>query len=157
MGLPVLTFPGKTFAARFCHSIVYAAGLPDLICTGPADYVARAISFGRDPKSLQAVRDQLAANRETSVLRDMPGLARRLEDIYWEMQGEAERGETPVPDLRNMDVYYEIGAELVQANLVYQDDATYRAQYLDRLSALHDFAPIPFDDRLWTAEAAAKR
>lgn len=157
VGLPVLTFPGKTFAARFCHSIVHAAGLPDLICNGPEDYVARAIAFGRDPKSLQAVRDQLAANRETSVLRDMPGLARRLEDIYWEMQGEAERGETPVPDLRNMDVYYEVGAELVQANLVYQDDAAYRAQYLDKLAALHDFAPIPFDDRLWTAEAAARR
>lgn len=157
VGLPVLTFPGKTFAARFCHSIVHAAGLADLICNGPEDYVARAIALGRDPKALQKVRDQLAASRETSILRDMPGLARRLEDIYWEMQEEAERGETPVPDLRNLDAYYEVGAELVQANLVYQDDATYRAQYLDRLAALHDFAPIPFDDRLWTAEAAARR
>jgi hypothetical protein len=102
------------------------------------------------------VREQLAARRETSVLRDMPGLARRLEDIYWEMQDEAERGETPVPDLRNLDVYYEIGAELVQSNLVYQDDATYRAHYLEKLAALHDFAPIPFDDRLWTPEAARR-
>jgi predicted O-linked N-acetylglucosamine transferase (SPINDLY family) len=157
VGLPVLTYPGKTFAARFCHSIVHAAGIPQLLCSGPDDYVARAIAYGKDPKSLQPVRDQLAANRETSVLRDMAGLARRLEDIYWEMQEEAERGETPVPDLRNLDTYYEVGAELVQANLTWQDDASYRAQYLDRLAALHDFAPIPFDNRLWTAEAAARR
>ncbi len=156
VGLPVLTYPGKTFAARFCHSIVHAAGLPELICSGPQDYVARAIAYGRERKALQAVRDQLAARRETSVLRDMPGLARRLEDIYWEMQEEAERGETPVPDLRNLDVYYEVGAELVQANLVYQDDAAYRAQYLEKLAAQHDFAPIPFDSRLWTAEAARR-
>lgn len=156
VGLPVLTYPGKTFAARFCHSIVHAAGLPELICSGPQDYIARAVDYGRDPRALQAVRDQLAARRETSVLRDMPGLARRLEDIYWEMQEEAERGETPVPDLRNLDVYYEVGAELVQANLVYQDDAAYRAQYLEKLAAQHDFAPIPFDSRLWTAEAVRR-
>ena len=156
VGLPVLTYPGKTFAARFCHSIVDAAGIPELICRDPEDYVARAIAYARDTKSLKKIRDALAARRDQSVLRDIPGLARRLEEIYWEMQGEAERDETPVPDLRNLDVYYEIGAELVLANLVYQDEQTYRQQYLQKLKALNDFAPIPFDNRLWTAEAAAQ-
>lgn len=157
MGLPVLTFAGKSFAARFCHSIAIAAGTPGLVSSNPDDYVAKAIGFARDRKSLAAVREHLKTHREKSVLRDIPALARRIEELFWQMQGEAERGETPVPDLRNLDVYYEIGAELVQQHIEYADNATYRQRYLDRLKALHDFAPIAFDNRLWTAEAAAAK
>ena len=73
------------------------------------------------------------------------------------MQGECERGETPVPDLRNLDLYYDIGAELVQANIVFQDDQTYRQQYLDKLRSWNDYEPIPHDRRLWTEAAALKR
>lgn len=155
VGLPVLTFPGKSFAARFCSSVVAATGVPELICDGPEDYVAKAIAFARAPATLKVLRDKIQANRETSALRDIPGLARRLEELYWQMQGEAERGETPVPDLRNLDVYYEIGTELVMENLDFVDEQTYRARYLEKLRQWHEFSAIPFDNRLWTAEALA--
>ena len=35
MTLPVLTMPGKTFASRFCSSVVRAAGVGDLVCATP--------------------------------------------------------------------------------------------------------------------------
>jgi len=151
MGLPVLTFPGRSFAARFCHSIVHAAGVPELLCSDPENYVAKAIGYAKNPASLKAIRDQLAARRESSVLRDIPGLARRLEEIFWEMQGECERGETPVPDLRNMEIYYEIGADLVQAHIEYCDDGDYRRHYRERLADWDDQSPIEADNRLWSS------
>ncbi|WP_137129723.1 glycosyl transferase [Rhizobium sp. FY34] len=155
VGLPVLTYPGKSFAARFCASIVSAAGIPELICENPGAYVEKAIAFASAPDTLQAIRQTLEARRDTSVLRDMPGLARRLEELFWQMQAKAERGETPVPDLANLDLYYEIGAELVDDNITFSDDETYRRQYHDRLAAYHDYAPIAPDRRLWPADPKA--
>ena len=54
-----------------------------------------------------------------------------------------------------MDVYYEIGAELVLENLEFVDEQTYRQRYLQKLREWHDYSPIPTDNRLWTSEAAA--
>lgn len=149
-GLPVLTLPGKSFASRFCSSIVTAAGVPELICASPEDYVARAIAYERDRESLLAVRESIARQRETSVLRDIPALARRLEEIYWEMQGECERGELPVPDLRNLDIYYEVGTEILQENVEFDDTVSYRQRYLDKLVKWNEYEPLRRDNRLWT-------
>jgi predicted O-linked N-acetylglucosamine transferase (SPINDLY family) len=151
MGLPVLTFPGKGFAARFCHSIVAAAGIPELICSNPEDYVARAIDLAQNGGKIEDLRKALAARREGSVLRDIPALARRLEELFWQMQGECERGETPVPDLRNLDTYYEIGAELAAKHIDFVDDGAYRKRYRSRLAAWNDFAGLAHDARLWPA------
>ncbi len=150
-GLPVLTIAGKSFASRFCASIVTAAGIPELVCGDPDDYVRMAIALAESPDRLAAVRESLAQQRETCALRDMPGLARRLEELFWQMQGEAERGETPVPDLRNLDVYYEIGATLAARGIEFEDDAAYRARYREELIVLDDFAPLAPDARLWPA------
>ncbi len=149
MGLPVLTVPGKSFAARFCASIVAAAGIPEMICTTPEEYNARAIAFARDPQALQLVRNALQARRETCALRDIPALARRLEDLFWQMQGEAERGETPVPDLRNLDTYYEVGAQKVLSEVSFEDEETYRSAYLSMLAKWNVHEPLQPDMRLW--------
>lgn len=155
VGLPVLTVPGKGFASRFCSSIVKAAGAPQLICETPDEYMSKAVYLAQNPEVLTAIRQSIWAQRETSVLRDIPGLARRLEDLYWQMQGEAERGETPVPDLANLDLYYEIGCEVMQQNIEFDDEAAFRQRYLEKLREYHAFSPIPFDRRLWTQATAA--
>ena len=154
VGLPVLTFPGKGFASRFCASIVSAAGAGELICDGPDDYVRKAVALAHDRPRLARIRQAIESGRDESVLRDIPGLARRLEVLYWQMQGECERGETPVPDLSNLDIYYEIGTEIMQANVEFEDDDAYRRRYVDKLRQWHAYSPIPHDRRLWTAEAA---
>jgi predicted O-linked N-acetylglucosamine transferase (SPINDLY family) len=148
-GLPVLTVSGKSFASRFCGSIVKAAGIPELVCADPDAYVQKAIAFARDPASLAAVKQSLQAQRETCALRDMDGLARRLEELYWQMQGDAERGELPVPDLRNLDIYYEVGAELAAAGIEFETDEAYRQRYRAELAALNEHAPLYPDARLW--------
>ena len=152
VGLPVLTYPGKSFAARFCASIVSAAGIPELICKDPQDYVLRAIELAKSPKRLAKIRADLQARRDDSVLRDMPGLARRLEDLFWQMQEEAERGETPVPDLANLDLCYEVGVELLDSHIAHCDEETYRQHYRDRLATFNAYAKIAPDNRLWPAD-----
>jgi predicted O-linked N-acetylglucosamine transferase (SPINDLY family) len=156
MGLPILTLKGRSFAARFCGSVVSAAGLADLVCATPEEFVARAIAFGRNPVSLAPYRERLNRARETSVLRDIPALTRSLEDAFWQMQSEAERGATPVPDLTNLDVYGEIGAALDLENVELLDDRAYLALYADRLAKWDAFSPLPADRRLWPARAGAK-
>jgi len=149
MGLPILTLQGRSFASRFCSSVIAAAGLEDLICHTPEAYVQRAIAFGRDPESVARYRDQLQLRRESSVLRDIPALARRLEELFWQMQSECERGATPQPDLTNLNIYYEIGAELDLENIELLDEQSYRSLYLERLAKWSAYAAIPPDKRFW--------
>lgn len=149
-GLPVLTFPGNSFATRVCASIVAAAGAPELICSGPDEYTRRAIAFAHDREALAAVRASLQHQRETCTLYDTPAFVRRLEELFWQMQGEAERGETPVPDLRNLDIYYEIGASIVLENVEFANERDYRQRYLEKLVEWNDYAPLVRDSRLWS-------
>lgn len=154
MGLPVLTLPGKSFASRFCSSIVKSAGVPELICATPDEYVRKAVALAGDRAELSRIRATVQAKRDTCALRDIPRLVRRLEELYWQMQGECERGETPVPDLSNMDMYYEIGVEVMAAEVEFEDEAAYRQRYRSRISQWHDFEPVSFDTRLWPSTDA---
>ena len=95
----------------------------------------------------------LQAQRETCALRDMDTLVQRLEELFWQMQGEAERGETPVPDLRNLGVYYEIGTELAAANIEFESEQAYRQRYLEQLRLIDEHAPLTPDARLWMGTA----
>ncbi|MDB5641141.1 MAG: domain protein component of TonB system [Hyphomicrobiales bacterium] len=148
-GLPIVTLRGRSFAARFCASVVSAAGLADMICDSADDYVERAIAFGRDPELLTPYRERLAANRDRSVLRDIPALVRQLERLFWKMQADGERGMAPTPDLTNLDVYFDIGVELDLENAETLSDADYRRVYCEKLAHWNDFSPLKTDTRLW--------
>jgi protein O-GlcNAc transferase len=62
-GVPVLTCMGETFAARVGASLLTAAGLPELICTSPQQFVDRAIHLAQRPQELQDLRDRLAQQK----------------------------------------------------------------------------------------------
>jgi hypothetical protein len=155
-GLPILTLEGRSFASRFCGSVVAAAGLDDLICATPEDYVRRAIAFGSDRARLAPYRERLLRERDGSVLRDIPALTRSLEEAFWRMQVECEHGAAPVPDLANLDIYYEIGTELNAKPIEFMDAGAYRALYLERLARWNDFSPIAPDRRLWMEDRNAR-
>ncbi|WP_363346011.1 glycosyl transferase [Methylocystis echinoides] len=148
-GVPVLTRPGRSFAARFCASVTRAAGLDALVCATFDEYVQKAIAIGSDRGLAQRYRAQLAQGRDASVLRDMNAAARRLEELYCDMRDARDADALPVPDLANLDVYYEIGAELEieRANLL--DDAAYFAAYHEKLEEWSRRAPLSPDARLW--------
>jgi predicted O-linked N-acetylglucosamine transferase (SPINDLY family) len=100
-GLPVLTCPGETFAARVAASLLLAAGLPELIMRDFAAYEARAVALAQQPDELRRLRDRLRAARWSSPAFDVEHLVRGLERAYrwmWEIR-ENDAGSAPHPTL----------------------------------------------------------
>jgi predicted O-linked N-acetylglucosamine transferase (SPINDLY family) len=152
MNVPILTLPGRSFAARVCASLVRAAGVPELECASPQDYTDRAVEYAMNSDKLKAVKAKLAANRDTCTLFDTPKLARNLEELYRDMWSEYQRGELPKPDLRNLDIYHEIAVELEVENMDLLTDEQYEALYLEKLAERHLSYPIERDIRLWNGD-----
>lgn len=150
MGVPVLTFRGRSFAARVCGSLVSAAGLPDLVCDTPQDFVERAIALGRDPAQLAALRARLEENRATSRLFDTERLARDLEGLYRAMVADYHAGVLPRPDLTNLEAYLEVGALLDHEGQEMAAAADYADLWKAALGRRHLARPMAPDARLWT-------
>ena len=112
MGVPILTLSGRTFASRVCSSLVSAAGIGEMVCTTEQEFIEKAVAFGNDPSLLEPIKAKLAAGRDTCLLFDTPKLVHHLEDLYRQMWADLIRGAVPVPDLRNLDIYHEIGLGL---------------------------------------------
>ena len=149
MGVPILTLSGRTFASRVCASLVRAAGIGEMHCTTEQEYIERAVEFGNDPSKLEPIKAKLIAGRNTCTLFDTPNLVRHLEDLYRQMWADQIRGATPVPDLRNLDVYQEIGLGLDIENIEALSNDAYLALYQEKLAEWHDVYPIAPDNRLW--------
>lgn len=144
MGVPVLTFPGRSFASRVCASLVNAAGLDELVCSGLDDYVALAIQLGRDPARIDALKRRLAENRMACRLFDTPKLVRELEDAYRLVWSELEQGRRPVPDLTNLGHYHEIALRAGDTR-----DGDYLPTYAEAMARRHLTSPLPADPRAW--------
>lgn len=149
MGVPLLTMSGRSFASRVCGSLVRAAGLPDLDCASPSEFVDRAVAMGRDRSIAQGYRERLTAGRDSSVLFDTPLLARSLEALYRDMWEDFKGGRLPVPDLANLETYLEIGAQIDHEAEEVQAIKDYKGWWRDKLAAYHALRPIPTDKRLW--------
>jgi predicted O-linked N-acetylglucosamine transferase (SPINDLY family) len=156
MGVPVLTFPGRSFASRVCGSLVRAAGFPELVCSGPEEYVERAVELGNDPAKVQVYKNKIQATKLTSKLFDTPFLVRHLEELYRQMWSEYSSGKLPKPDLSNLEIYQEVGVEEeVNARASY-DIEDYHSVYLRKLAYRDSLYPLDFDSRLWTEEVAKR-
>ena len=81
----VITLAGRSFPARVCGSLIKSAGLDDLVCNTPDEFVALAVELGRNPEKLRHYRQKLASNRDTCVLFDTQLLVSSLENVYDEM------------------------------------------------------------------------
>ncbi|MDB5409941.1 MAG: tetratricopeptide repeat protein [Rhodospirillales bacterium] len=150
MGVPVLTLSGRSFASRVCGSLLRAAGLPELVCSSPDEYVDRAVALGKDAATMQKYRERLVAGRDSCALFDTPALVRRLEDLYRQIWDEYRAGRLPQPDLANLDVYLEVGNEQDHEEIEVQGIGDYRGWWLAMLARRNRFRPISRDRRLWT-------
>ncbi len=153
MAVPVLTWSGRCFASRVCGSLLRSAGLPDLVCETPDDFVARAIHLaGEGRGELEIVRQRLIANRDTCTLFDVAKLSRSLEDLYRQMRADYIGGKLPQPRLANLDAYFEIGVAqdhgVRELGALTDYDGFYRAQ----LARRHYHHPMDADGRLWVGE-----
>ncbi len=149
MGVPVLTYRGRSFAARVCSSLVHAVGLPELVCDTQNDYVVRAINLGNDRKHIAALRAHLLANRDRCTLFDTPRLVRALEDRYRDMLTDRANGCVPQPDLNNLSVYREIMLDTEPSDVELLDESAYQAMYREKLSRLSAVFPVSSDIRMW--------
>lgn len=96
-GLPVLTCPGDSFAARVGKSLLHAVGLPELAVADLAAYTETAVRLARNPDELRALKERLAANRQRCPLFDTDRFARDLEKAYLAMWEVHRAGEAPKP------------------------------------------------------------
>jgi protein O-GlcNAc transferase len=70
MGVPVVTWPGETFAGRHSLSHLSSVGLTETIARNPDEYVELAISMAGDPVRLSALRSGLRERMAASPLCD---------------------------------------------------------------------------------------
>jgi predicted O-linked N-acetylglucosamine transferase (SPINDLY family) len=152
MSVPILTWAGRSFASRVCASVVRAAGVGELVCATPEEYVARAIELGRDREKLAAIKLKLVNGRDTCLLFDTPQLVQHLEELYRKMWSDFKCGELPLPDLRNLEIYHEVGLGLGLdlENIEMLTDDAYRALYQAKFADWNDVYPIQADARLWS-------
>lgn len=146
-GVPVLTCSGQSFASRVCGSLARSAGLEELVCETEEQYIRTAIRLGNDPQTLLAFRERLKEQRGHCTLFDMPQLVNSLETLYQTMWSDFEHGTLPRPDLRNLDVYLEVGSNPVHHARDIEPHESYVDAWLERLRTYHHYRPLTTADR----------
>lgn len=95
VGLPLVTFIGKSFPARVAASLLYAVGIPDLVTQTKSDYQRLAIDLGRNSEKLARVKQDLKNKVSSSSLFNTSLFAKKLEAAYFEMRNRLEAGLPP--------------------------------------------------------------
>lgn len=148
MGVPVLTYAGRSFASRVCASLVDAGGTPELICSSAEEYVDRAVEFGVNRDLLMPFRQRLETVRDHSTLFDTPLLVRELETLYQQMWQDYENERLPQPDLTNLDAYLQVGVAVDHEAVEMQTIEDYHGWWREKLMARHRLRPLAADKRL---------
>jgi len=89
MGVPVVTLAGERSFSRSGASVLFSAGLPELIAEEPDGYVDRALALARDVPRLAALRATLRQRLRASPLTDGARFARSVETAYTAMAAAA--------------------------------------------------------------------
>jgi protein O-GlcNAc transferase len=95
VGLPLLTYSGKSFAARVAGSLLHAIGMPELVTRSVGDYEARALELATSPEAIRVLTQKLRANIATAPLFDTDRFRRHIEAAFVHMWDRYRRGETP--------------------------------------------------------------
>lgn len=94
-GLPLVTCPGHSFAARVGASLLTAAGLRELIAETPEEYEMLALALARDPARLAVLKAKLAETRLVCPLFDTDRFRRHLESAFATMLDLQRQGRPP--------------------------------------------------------------
>ena len=85
MGVPVITCEGDRMASRMTASMLDAIGHPEWIARSEAEYIDKVVALARDVEQRKALRSSQRNRMASSPLCDAGGLARSLENAYFEM------------------------------------------------------------------------
>jgi predicted O-linked N-acetylglucosamine transferase (SPINDLY family) len=82
MGVPVVSLAGRSHVSRVGHSLLNAAGLPELAAPDEPSYITVATDLAHDLPKLASLRLGLRERMKQSALMDAPAFMRRLESAY---------------------------------------------------------------------------
>jgi protein O-GlcNAc transferase len=85
MGVPVVTWAGKTVSSRWAATSLAPLGLTDFIADSPESYIELAVAKAADLESLSQLRARLRARMATSDFGDGPHYCRTVEAAYLKM------------------------------------------------------------------------
>ena len=68
MGLPVLTYPGRSFASRVASSLLNALDIPELIKNSKEEYEQMAIELGKNKNELLKIKNKIEVNKFSKPL-----------------------------------------------------------------------------------------
>lgn len=94
-GVPLITVKGDRFSNRISNSMLHWIGMDEMVMPDVESYVERAIHLAQHPEALAAIRERLAANRDTRPLFQTRRFARHLEQAYLRIWERHCRGEPP--------------------------------------------------------------
>ncbi len=130
MGVPIVTLAGMSFASRVCGSLSRAAGLSDLICESPDDYVQKAIALGNNPSYLGAIKQKLAAALPGCDLFNAPKLVAALESLFDVMWHDYSSGTLHRPNTRHIDFDQCIPPDAIRVSSEFMPPAEYERRHL---------------------------
>lgn len=85
MGLPMVSLSGRHARQRFGTSILWNAGLADLVAENGDAYIEKAVRLGGDLDRLDGLRKTLRERVAASPICDAKGIAREIEGCYRKM------------------------------------------------------------------------
>ncbi|HUP80157.1 MAG TPA: hypothetical protein VM260_16505, partial [Pirellula sp.] len=92
MGVPTITFPGRTFAGRHSFSHLSNVGLTQFIAADESEYIAKAVEFAADLQGLNRLRMSLRSLVAESPLCDGSLFARNFEALMSRIWDQRTRG-----------------------------------------------------------------
>jgi protein O-GlcNAc transferase len=95
MGLPLVAVRGRAFAARVSSSILYAAGLAELVTDSLSQYETLLYELSVEPERLRALRARIEATVRRSPLFQTASFCRHLEYAFEKMHERTQQGLPP--------------------------------------------------------------
>ncbi len=82
MGVPVITWPGKTISSRLAAASLSAVGFEQMIASDLVDYANIAASQAADLAALARLRDGLPSRMKATAVGDNVAYVRAVEAAY---------------------------------------------------------------------------
>ncbi len=94
-GVPLLTLEGERMLGRMGASLNRAAGLAELVCQSPEQYVEKALALAAQPGELAALRQRLAAVLARDEVFNVGHFVARLETMLEQIWAQQAAGLKP--------------------------------------------------------------
>ena len=95
VGLPILTLSGQSFASRMAGSLLRCIGLEEGIVTSLEDYVALAVTLGRNHEFYQNYRTRVSGDAWLRTLGDIEAFTGHLERAFQRVVRTPHKIKTP--------------------------------------------------------------